>query len=142
MRGDVLIGRRGVLADLEAWAHCRTNSRREIFNALCWVVRTGAQRRMLPHDFASWLAVNSQAQRWLGAKLVGSGEGPSRAEQEEAGPVAHPDAWSIWHASCVGQGNAARLCGRRAVPALQDPCSGRRRGGRPPREEEYASQSH
>jgi len=40
---------------------------REVFNALRWVVRTGAQRRMLPHDLPPWEAVYQQARRWLAA---------------------------------------------------------------------------
>jgi transposase len=40
---------------------------REVFNALRWVVRTGAQWRYLPHDFPPWEAVYQQAQRWLNA---------------------------------------------------------------------------
>jgi transposase len=40
---------------------------REVFDALRWLVRTGAQWRMLPHDFPPWEAVYQQAQRWLNA---------------------------------------------------------------------------
>ena len=40
---------------------------REVFNALRWIVRTGAQWRMLPTNFPPWQAVYQQAQRWLAA---------------------------------------------------------------------------
>lgn len=40
---------------------------RELFNALKYVVRTGCQWRMLPHDFPPWPAVYQQARRWLQA---------------------------------------------------------------------------
>src|SRR5512144_583988 len=40
---------------------------REMFNALRWIVRTGAPWRMLPHDFPPWPAVHQQTQRWLRA---------------------------------------------------------------------------
>jgi transposase len=40
---------------------------REVFNALRWLVRTGAQWRMLPHDLPPWEAVYQQTQRWLAA---------------------------------------------------------------------------
>ena len=40
---------------------------REVFNGLRWLVRTGAQWRMLPHDFPRWEAVYQQTQRWLRA---------------------------------------------------------------------------
>lgn len=40
---------------------------REVFNAVRWLVGTGAQWRDLPHDFPPWEAVSQQAQRWLTA---------------------------------------------------------------------------
>jgi transposase len=41
---------------------------REVFNALRWLVRTGAQWRMLPHDFQlPWTTVYQQGRRWLKA---------------------------------------------------------------------------
>src|SRR5215472_857376 len=40
---------------------------REVYNGLRWLVRTGAQWRMLPHDFPRWEAVYPQTQRWLRA---------------------------------------------------------------------------
>jgi transposase len=40
---------------------------REAYNGLRWLVRTGAQWRMLPHDFPRWEAVYQQTQRWLRA---------------------------------------------------------------------------
>lgn len=38
---------------------------REVFNALRYLVRTGAPWRLLPHDFPPWEAVYQQTQRWL-----------------------------------------------------------------------------
>jgi transposase len=38
---------------------------REVFNALRWIVRTGAQWRMMPHDFPPWEAVYQQTRRWM-----------------------------------------------------------------------------
>lgn len=40
---------------------------REVFNGLRWMVRTGAQWRMLPNDLPPWSAVYQQSQRWLKA---------------------------------------------------------------------------
>ena len=40
---------------------------REVYNGLRWLVRTGAQWRMLPHDFPRWEAVYQQTQRWIQA---------------------------------------------------------------------------
>ena len=40
---------------------------RWVFNALRWLVRTGASWRMMPHDFPPWSAVYQQMRRWLDA---------------------------------------------------------------------------
>ena len=45
----------------------REHSLREVFNGLRWIVRTGAQWRMMPHDLPPWSIVYQQAQRWLKA---------------------------------------------------------------------------
>jgi transposase len=43
----------------------REHRLREVFNGLRWIVRTGAQWRMMPHDLPPWAAVYQQTQRWL-----------------------------------------------------------------------------
>jgi len=40
---------------------------RAVFNALRWLVRSGAHWRMMPHDFPPWAAVYQQMRRWLQA---------------------------------------------------------------------------
>ena len=45
----------------------REHDVREVFNGLRWIVRTGAQWRMMPHDLPPWAAVYQQTQRWLKA---------------------------------------------------------------------------
>ena len=45
----------------------REHALREVFNGLRWLVRTGAQWRMLPHDLPPWYTVYQQTQRWLQA---------------------------------------------------------------------------
>jgi transposase len=40
---------------------------REVFNALRWLARSGAQWRMLPNDLPPWYTVYQQSQRWLEA---------------------------------------------------------------------------
>ncbi len=45
----------------------RRHDLREVFNAVRWLVRTGAPWRMLPHDFPRWAAVYQQTQRWIWA---------------------------------------------------------------------------
>ena len=43
----------------------RTYELREVFNALRWLVRSGASWRYLPGEFPPWHAVYEQTQRWL-----------------------------------------------------------------------------
>jgi transposase len=45
----------------------RRHDPREGFDALRWIVRTGAQWRYLPTNVPPWAAVYQQTQRWLGA---------------------------------------------------------------------------
>jgi transposase len=45
----------------------REHPLREVFNGLRWVVRTGAEWRMLPHDLPPWSTVYQQTRRWLNA---------------------------------------------------------------------------
>jgi transposase len=45
----------------------RDHPLREVFNGLRWIVRTGAQWRMLPNDLPPWHTVYQQAQRWIAA---------------------------------------------------------------------------
>jgi len=48
-------------------AEQRQHDLRAVFNALRWIVRSGAPWRMMPHDFPPWCAVYQQTQRWLKA---------------------------------------------------------------------------
>ena len=45
----------------------REHALRDVFNALRWIVRTGAPWRYLPGDFPPWPAVYQQTQRWIQA---------------------------------------------------------------------------
>ncbi len=45
----------------------RGHSLRDVFDALRWLVRSGAQWRYLPKDFPPWPAVYQQTRRWLAA---------------------------------------------------------------------------
>lgn len=45
----------------------RDYSLREVFNGLRWIIRTGAQWRMMPNDLPPWYTVYQQAQRWMEA---------------------------------------------------------------------------
>jgi transposase len=55
------------LALLPEDAEQRKHDLREVFNALRWLVRTGASWRLMPHDLPPWAAVYQQTQRWIGA---------------------------------------------------------------------------
>lgn len=50
----------------------RKHEVREVFDALRWLVRTGAAWRYLPGDFPPWEAVYQQTQRWLKAGVFES----------------------------------------------------------------------
>jgi transposase len=45
----------------------RAHDLREVFNAIRYVVRTGCQWRMLPHDLPDWTVAYQQARRWFQA---------------------------------------------------------------------------
>jgi transposase len=45
----------------------RVHDLREVFNALRWIVHTGAPWRYLPGEFPPWEAVYQQTRRWLAA---------------------------------------------------------------------------
>lgn len=45
----------------------RSHDLREVYDALRYVVKTGCQWRMLPHDFPDWTVVYQQARRWIDA---------------------------------------------------------------------------
>jgi transposase len=45
----------------------RDHPLREVFNGLRWIVRSGAEWRMMPNDLPPWYTVYQQTQRWLKA---------------------------------------------------------------------------
>jgi transposase len=57
------------LALMKEEAPQRVYSLREIFNGLRWIIRTGAQWRMMPNDLPPWEAVYQQTQRWIKAQV-------------------------------------------------------------------------
>jgi transposase, IS4 family len=81
---------------------------REVFNALRWLVKTGAQWEYLPHDFPPPHIVRGQARRWM-----------------ERG------CWKTWCMTC-SCGRAEQP--NPAPPSmLHEPCSPAPRAGRPRR---------
>src|SRR6516225_7452212 len=47
----------------------REHGMREVFNAIRYVVKTGCQWRMLPHDLPEWTVAYQQARRWIQAGI-------------------------------------------------------------------------
>jgi transposase len=45
----------------------RDHDLREVFNGLRWIVRTGAQWRLMPNDLPPWYTIYQQSQRWIAA---------------------------------------------------------------------------
>ena len=71
----------------------RRHASREVFNALRYLVRSGGQWRMLPHDFPPRAAVYQQTRRWLEAGVFDAMTGDLRellrwAHAKERDPTA------------------------------------------------------
>ncbi len=69
------------------------HSRREVFNGLRFIVRSGAPWRMMPNDRPPWSAVCQQTRRWLKAGVFAAMVHDLRAlsglaEGRKAGPPA------------------------------------------------------
>ncbi len=45
----------------------RDHSLREVFNGLRWMVRSGSEWRLMPHDLPPWHTVYQQTRRWIKA---------------------------------------------------------------------------
>ena len=71
----------------------RTHDLRAVFNAVRWMVRSGATWRMLPHDLPPWAAVYQQFQRWVRAGCFEALVHDLRVVlREQAGRAAQPTA--------------------------------------------------
>src|SRR5262245_58829624 len=81
----------------EEWAFCapylvlmredapqREHSLREVFNALRWLVRTGAPWRLMPHDLPPWPVVHQQTQRWIRSECFATMAADPRAQHNES----------------------------------------------------------
>jgi transposase len=62
----------------------RRHALRQVFDALRYLVRTGAPWRYLPHEFPPWPAVYQQTQRWLAAECFAAMADDLRALLREA----------------------------------------------------------
>jgi transposase len=45
----------------------RDHALRDVFNGTRWIIRTGAQWRMMPNDLPPWYTIYQQTQRWIAA---------------------------------------------------------------------------
>jgi transposase len=71
----------------------RRHDLRAVFNALRWLVRSGASWRMMPHEFPPWPAVYQQMRRWLDAGCFEAMVNDLRVLlREHAGRSAQPSA--------------------------------------------------
>ena len=71
----------------------RTHDLRAVFNAMRWLVRTGATWRMMPNDLPPWPAVFQQMQRWMRAGCFEALVHDLRVLlREQAGRAAQPTA--------------------------------------------------
>jgi len=71
----------------------RRHDLRAMFNALRWLVRSGASWRMMPHEFPPWPAVYQQMRRWLDAGCFEAMVNDLRVLlREHAGRSAQPSA--------------------------------------------------
>ena len=71
----------------------RIHDLRAVFNAVRWMVRSGATWRMLPHDLPPWAAVYQQFQRWVRAGCFEALVHDLRVVlREQAGRAAQPTA--------------------------------------------------
>src|SRR5215210_3067616 len=59
----------------------RTHTLREILDAIFYILRSGCQWRLLPHDFPRWPTVYHYFRKWRLEKVPGSG---STAPSENA----------------------------------------------------------
>lgn len=71
----------------------REHDLREVYNGLRWIVKTGSQWRMMPHDLPPWYTVYQQTRRWLKAGVFEAIINDLRAllrlaEGREASPTA------------------------------------------------------
>jgi putative transposase len=90
--------------------HPVTVDRRAVVNAILYILRTGCQWRMLPHDFPPWGTVASQYYRWRKAGVWEKLEAALHARvREEAGKRPRPSAGILDSQSVKSsEGGAAR----------------------------------
>ena len=71
----------------------RTANRREIINAIFYVLKTGGQWRQLPHDLPRWSTVYVYYRRWcLGGQWQQAHEALHRQVRKQAGKQETPSA--------------------------------------------------
>lgn len=106
----------------------REHSLRAVFNSLRYIVKTGNQWRMMPHDLPPWPAVYQQTQRWIRAGCFEIIEEDLRSPLHQfAGRNAKPTAMILDSRNDpvhTGVGGACRLWRCQAPQRLQGACGG------------------
>jgi len=74
----------------------RKHDLRAVFNALRWLVRSGASWRMMPHEFPPWPAVYQQMRRWLDAGCFEAMVHDLRVLLRESGTSAGSRCLVVW----------------------------------------------
>src|SRR5205085_2278175 len=88
----------------------RTYPLREVFNALRWLVKTGAHWRMMPHDLPAWPAVYQQMRRWLAAGVFEAMVHDLRVLLRLAAGRAPQPTASAWRSSSCPRPSGASSC--------------------------------
>lgn len=124
----------GAVSDAEALdSPQRHYDLRAVFNAMRWLVRTGASWRTMPNDLPPWPAVCQQMQRWLRAGCFEALVHDLRVLlRERVRRHAQPTAMILGSRTVQSTpesgGRAPRLRRGRAAEGLEGACGGRHAG--------------
>ena len=106
----------------------RSYALREVFNAVRYIVRTGAPWRLMPHDLPPWLARLPQMRRWLAAgsfaAIVQDLRMLLRRAAERPRPPTRRDPGCAYDAVDPRERSAGRLGRTEAAQGLHSACGG------------------
>jgi transposase len=98
-----------------------------VFNGLCYIVKTGNQRRIMSHDLLPWPAVYQQMRRWIDARCFETiVEDLRMMLRKYAGRKPHSTAVILDNRTLKSTPSwgAGRLRWGRAAQRLESACSG------------------
>src|SRR5882757_6733897 len=105
----------------------RSHSLRAVFNALRWLVKTGAHWRMMPNDLPPWPVVYQQTRRWIRAgcfEIMVEDLRSLLREFVERKPQPHGDGGGQPDAAVhAGVGRTGGIRRRQAAQRVQGACS-------------------